>query len=42
MEQEAVVKEHASLESQLDSLRTQISRLNFEIEEQKAKVNLDI
>ncbi|KAL9406238.1 hypothetical protein Peur_003210 [Populus x canadensis] len=38
MEQEAVVKEHASLESHLDSLRTQISRLNFEIEEQKAKV----
>ncbi|KAJ6934872.1 hypothetical protein NC651_009764 [Populus alba x Populus x berolinensis] len=38
MEQEAVMKEHASLESQLGALRAQISRLNLELEEQKAKV----
>jgi len=40
MEQEAVMKEHASLESQLGALRAQISCLNLELEEQKAKVNL--
>ncbi|XP_061980307.1 structural maintenance of chromosomes protein 2-1-like isoform X1 [Populus nigra] len=38
MEQEAVMKEHASLESQLGALRAQISCLNLELEEQKAKV----
>lgn len=42
MEQEAVIKEHASLDNQLGSLRTQISRLNLEVEEQNAKVNSDI
>ncbi|XP_037491870.1 structural maintenance of chromosomes protein 2-1 isoform X2 [Jatropha curcas] len=38
MEQEAVIKERASLESQLGSLRMQINHLNLEVEEQKSKV----
>ncbi|WCJ36468.1 Structural maintenance of chromosomes protein 2-2 [Euphorbia peplus] len=38
MEQEAVTKEQASLESQLVSVRTQIDQLSAELEEQKAKV----
>ncbi|XP_050220819.1 structural maintenance of chromosomes protein 2-1-like isoform X2 [Mercurialis annua] len=39
MEQEAVSKEQASLESQLASFRTQIDHLNLEVEKQKAKVS---
>ncbi|KAK0597561.1 hypothetical protein LWI29_026495 [Acer saccharum] len=38
MEQEAIIQEHASLENQLASLRTQIDALALEVEEQKAKV----
>ncbi|GAB4852421.1 Structural maintenance of chromosomes protein 2-2 [Ancistrocladus abbreviatus] len=38
MEMEAVVHECASMESQLDSLRTQIQTLAVEVEEQKIKV----
>lgn len=42
MEQEAVFKEQISLESQLNSMRMQITHLNLEVDEQKAKVNLNI
>lgn len=42
MEQEAILKEHASLENQLASLRTQINGLTLEVEEQKANVSMDI
>ena len=42
MEQEAVGREQASLESQLGSLRAQINHLNLEVEEQKAEVKLNI
>ncbi|OAY30564.2 hypothetical protein MANES_14G036500v8 [Manihot esculenta] len=38
MEQEAVFKEQISLESQLNSMRMQITHLNLEVDEQKAKV----
>lgn len=42
MEQEAVTQEHASLENQLALLRTQMDALAAEVEEQKAKVNIEI
>lgn len=38
MEQEAVVQEQSSLESQLGSLRTQISTLASDVDKQRAKV----
>lgn len=38
MEHEAIVKEHASLENQLASVRMQINGLTSEVEEQKIKV----
>lgn len=42
MEHEAIVKEHASLENQLASVRMQINGLTSEVEEQKIKVSMDI
>lgn len=42
MEHEAIVKEHASLENQLASVRMQINGLTSEVEEQKNKVSMDI
>lgn len=39
MEKEAVINEHASLETQLASLRGQINNLTTEVDEQKIKVN---
>lgn len=42
MEHEAIVKEHASLENQLASVRMQIDGLASEVEEQKNKVSMDI
>lgn len=40
MEEEAMVQEQSSLESQLVSLKTQINTLTSEVDEQRAKVTV--
>lgn len=42
MEKDAVIQEQASLENQLASLKTLISDLSSEVEEQKSTVSIDI